>query len=82
MRSESSRVATCGFPGDSVMAEDVCKRPFQKSQKSSARRAGGGEGGVGVGVGMGTRGRSHANAAVTIRPGASAPPGGQAGTKN
>lgn len=34
-----------------------------------------------MGVGTGTRGRSHANAAVTIRLGASAPPGGQSWNK-
>lgn len=32
-------------------------------------------------MGMGTRGRSHANAAVTIRPGASAPPGSRGWNK-
>lgn len=34
-----------------------------------------------MGVGMGTRGRSHANAAVTIQPGASAPGGGRGWNK-
>lgn len=34
-----------------------------------------------MGVGMETRGRSHANAAVTIRPGASKPLGGRSWNK-
>ena len=71
--------STCGFSGDSWGQRTEQTRSFHLSQKVPQGSCGGG--GERWGRGRGTRGRSHANAAVTIRPGASEPPGGRGWNK-
>lgn len=67
--------STCGFGGGS-WGQRTWQTAFPSVPESPPGKLGWGRGEVGVGPG-GTRGRSHANAAVTIRPGASEPPGGR-----
>lgn len=73
--------AICGFNRDKINDGRGRLRASPKTEVCGQPCWGGG----GPRVGTGARGRSHANAAGTIRPGASAPPRlreAEAGTKH